>query len=282
MKQFSTSPFSTASIFRESFIFVRRNFGEILRRTWLLAIIGYATFSFFFGEYTIKLEGFLAAPTQAHASILLGLFSISVLLLLFVVTLAVAAVTNLALGDDRKSGLFSIRISYQEFRLYAAWVRLLLLMITLIALASLIGWAIQGGALGYAVETGIVAILVAIALRMGFLLPAVAIAEPRGVIIRRSWNLSEGIVPQLFLFTIAVALPGIVIEVLGELVVRATRLLPILHANGSLRDNIAVFRLTTPIFSILFCVPVMLITLLYAIASAKIYQARTGDPLPPN
>ena len=239
-------------------------------------------FNFFFGEYTIKLDGFLEAPTQAHASILLGLVSISVLLLLFVATLAVAAVTNLVLGHHQRSGLFSIHIGYQEFRLYAASVRLLLLMITLLALASLIGWAIQGTTLGYAVEAGIVAILVAIALRMGFLLPAVAIAEPRGVIIRRSWNLSEGIVPQLFLFTIAVALPGIVIEVLGELVVRATRLLPILHANGSLRDNIAVFRLTTPIFSILFCVPVMLITLLYAIASAKIYQARTGDPLSPN
>ena len=105
------------------------------------------------------------------------------------------------------------------------------------------------------------------------LLPAVAMGETRGVILRKCWKLSDGIFLKLFLFAIAVVLPGLLMELLGEIVARATRLFPVLYANGALQDYINAVRHVVPVFSILFCLPVMLTTLLYAIASTTIYRA---------
>jgi hypothetical protein len=283
MKQDSISRLSVSNIFLESLSFTWRNLGAILRQTWLLAIIGCAMFYFLFNEYMAELESYLAAPTEAHASIVLGLASASVLMLLFVYTLALGAVVDLALGHQRQRGLFSIRIGHQEGRLYAASLRFLLLMIVLAAAAYLLVLGIKTARLGYiveyAAEFGIAAILIAVALRLGFLLPAVAMAETRGVIIRKSWKLADGIFLKLLLFTIVVVLPGLLMELLGELVARAMRPYPALYANGALRDNIIAFRHVAPVFSMLFCLPVMLTTLLYAIASTTIYRALVGTSL---
>ena len=118
---------------------------------------------FFFDEYLNELKNFLVAPTEAHASIVLGLVAASVLLLIFVYTLAVAAVTDLALGHHRQWGLFSIHIGHQEGRLYAATLRFFLLMIIFIAAAYLIILGIKTARLGYivqyAVEAGLLMVL---------------------------------------------------------------------------------------------------------------------------
>ena len=282
MKQNSSFRFSVSGIVLECLTFAWGNLGGILRRIWLLAIVGCAIFYSLFNEYMVELQGFLAAPTEAHASIVLGLVAASVLLLLFVYTLALAAVTDLALGHYRPGGIFSIRIGHQEGRLYAASLRLLLLMTILFAAAYLILLGIRSAGLGVitqiVLEVGIAGTLAAIALRLGFLLPAVAMAERRGVVIRKCWKLSDGIFFQLLLLAIAVLLPGFLMELLGEFVVRATQ--PALYVNGALQNDINTFRHVAPLFSIVFWLPVMLTTVLYAIASTTIYRALKNSSRP--
>ena len=275
MNQISTSRLSVSNLVLECLIFTWHNLGGILRRIWLLTIVGCAIFYSLFNEYMVELQGFLTAPTEAHASMVLGLVAASVLLLLFVYTLTLAAVTDLALGHHRQGGVFSIRIGHQEGRLYAASLRLLLLMTILIAAAYLIILGIRTAGFGhtaqYALEMGIAGTLAVIALRLGFLLPAVAMGERRGVVIRKCWKFSDGIFLPLLLIAIAVVLPGLLLELLGELIARTTQ--PALYVSGALQNDINTFRHVAPIFSILFWLPVMLTTVLYAIASTTIYRA---------
>ena len=109
-----------------SFGFVRRHAITIICRIWLGALLGCVIMYLAFAAYLQNLESFLRISNDAHASIVLVLAGLASLVLVFVYSVTLAPVTDLALGREQEGAL--PRIGNREYRLYAALLRFLLVM----------------------------------------------------------------------------------------------------------------------------------------------------------
>src|SRR5205085_2663810 len=79
-------------------------------------------------SYLTDLLRFLASPNPRIATLALGVLAAGIFLPLFFYAAAVAAASNLALGKKAKNARFNFKIERQEWRLYAAYLRFLLLL----------------------------------------------------------------------------------------------------------------------------------------------------------
>lgn len=260
---------------------IRRNHADILRGIWLPSIAASGLFYITLNLYLGELETFLNAPSEARAAVVLGLVSAAFLLQLLLYMLAVAAVSRLALGQKNPGSWFSLRLGHQEGRLYAASLRFMLLMFVLVAAAwlTLFGLGKVGASPVVQDVAGalLVAVLAVLALRAGFLLPAVAIATRSGLVIRSAWRLSSGIVLPLVVIVLAVGVPGILLELAGEAVSHSVSAVAAGIHPDTIRDRILLVRAISPTFAIFTSLSIMLVLTLQAIASAIVYQDLMED-----
>ena len=227
-------------------------------------------------SYLHELQRFLISPTDAHASIVLALTAVAVLIMLFIYNIALAAVTDLALGHVGPPAL--IKLGHPEYRLYAASLRFVLMMVIPIAMGTIICIELQRivpGLLPIA-EVLVVAGLLVLALRIGFLLPAVAMATRQGEVLRRSWVLSRGIFLRLLAIAVIMVLPGVVFEFLGETFGRMAGVFPVPSGGSTLERHILLFQNIAPAFAALLSLSALLILVMQAIASAKVYRVLVG------
>jgi len=78
--------------------------------------------------YLSELLQFLGAPNPRVASFALGILAAGIFLSLFCYAIAVVSITNLALGKAGRRAWFHVRAERQTWRVYAAYMRFLLLL----------------------------------------------------------------------------------------------------------------------------------------------------------
>src|SRR5437588_1780188 len=175
--------------------FLLRNIA-VLVRLLLLPIAAIAAVLYFsIRAYLSELVVFIASGDPRAASVALAAITACTLLTLFCASVAASSVVNLALGRPLRGSGLQFRTGRQEWRLYAAYLRFLLVITAFLSadyifaaqlLPLLIASAAIATAAGIAVGVvGIVALLAAV----GFLLPII-VARSQGTVLRKA--LREG------------------------------------------------------------------------------------------
>jgi hypothetical protein len=195
--------------------------------------------------------------------------------------------TEAALGRPRHSKFF-FRAGLLEWRLYAAYLRVLLLAAIAVGGPVAVGWAV-GHLLAAAGRIDLVpwafsvayaamlAGLLAIAIRIRFLLAPVVVME-RGPVIRRSLALSSGISFRLLLITAICLAPGIVVQLLAETATRHAGLMPPVQSGASFETLVGVLRGILPEFVTISMAAYFVSLILLVGAAAAVYRARTEEP----
>lgn len=231
--------------------------------------------------YFFELLTFLGLPSDRSGSIILGLVAASMLLLLLLHAMLVMAVTALAMpsADESRRGYFQAK--RKEWRLYAAYLRVLLVMVAVITTLVLLDVAlVQFGT--HQLSMSIVNILAALCLfaaiaRGGFLAAPIVVVEPSGPIVRRSVELSRGNFWRVVVVVIAFVLLGILVEVGGEFLLRSAGVFPTFPPHAALRDVIAKYNAILPGILTLLLFAYLFSAVLLALASASAYRQLTSQ-----
>jgi hypothetical protein len=266
--------------------FAIRNAWKILGRVLLPAIGFWASLYFSFAAYLIELERFLRQPNDHAASLVLGLAMTGFLLPLFFHSILMVAVCKLALGKDTPGGWLQMHVSRDEWRLYAALLRLLL--IAAIALSALyaVFWGIglltgtsSGGALWVpflAQLVGMAAVVWA-AMAVSLLLAPIALEET-GQIVRRAWRLACRSILPLGIVAISFVVPCVLIQMIGEYIMRHSGLVPPMSEQPTLLDIVTVFRSILPALLLVLTVSYVVGATLFAAGAVPAYSALVRRP----
>src|SRR6266567_1727405 len=115
-----------AAIFAYKFFFHR--FWSVLRLLALPIIAAGLVLYVCISLYLSELLRFLGTPDPRVASFALGILAAGIFLSLFCYAIAVVSITNLALGKAGRRAWFHVRAERQTWRVYAAYMRFLLLL----------------------------------------------------------------------------------------------------------------------------------------------------------
>jgi hypothetical protein len=102
----------------------KRGFSLLLLPITAAGFVLYLTLN----RYLAGLRSFLQMPDTRVATLTLGMLAAGLFLSLFCYAIAVSAVSDLALGKPLKDSWLHFRVRRQEWRIYAAYLRLLMLL----------------------------------------------------------------------------------------------------------------------------------------------------------
>ena len=208
---------------RFSYRFLFERFWTALSLLWFPLLLAEVSIYACLMGYFEHLLIYLANPDPRVASLALGLLAASVFLALFFWSIAVAAITNLALGVEAPQTWLYVRARRQEWRLYAGYLRFLLLLSLLSA-----GLAFFLTSLGplLPANSATSALMIAVAIiaamfwftaRVGFLMPPI-VALTSGTILRASWRKSEGLSWRICALIIVLLIPSLLVHIAAEIV----------------------------------------------------------------
>ena len=204
---------------RFSYRFLFERFWTALSLLWFPLLLAQFSIYVCLMGYFEHLLIYLANPDPRVASLALGLLAASVFLALFFWSIAVAAITNLALGVEAPRTWLYLRARRQEWRLYAGYLRFLLLLSLLSA-----GLAFFLTSLGpllpanpAMIALAIVAAMFWFTARVGFLMPPI-VALTSGTILRAAWRKSEGLGGRICALIIVLLIPSLLVHAAGEIV----------------------------------------------------------------
>lgn len=208
---------------RFAYRFLLHRFWSALGLLWFpLLLAEFSVYACLMG-YFEQLLIYLATPDPKVASLALGLLAASVFVSLFFWSIAVAAITNLALGEEASRTWVYLRARRQEWRLYAGYLRFLLLLGLLIAgiafFLSSLGPLLpaNGATSAWLIAMVIVAAIFWFTARVGFLIPPI-VAQTSGTILRASWRKSEGLSWRICVLIIVLLIPSLLVHAVGEIV----------------------------------------------------------------
>jgi hypothetical protein len=189
--------------------------------------------------YISQLLLFLGSPGPQVASIALGTLAAGIFLSLFCYSLAVSSVMNILLGKPQRSPWALLRTERQDWRVYAAYLRLLLIMT-----AGLLGAAIVGASvaplfqISQASAPWLLTLLSAVAVywlvaRIGFLVAPV-IAGGEGPVLRAGWSRSSRSALRNCLLIALLGAPACMVWFAGEFLFRADSAISYATAGSTL------------------------------------------------
>src|SRR5258708_6471271 len=230
-----------AALFAYKF-FVHR-FWSVLRLLALPIIVAGLVLYVCVSLYLAELLRFLGAPDPRVASFALGILAAGIFLSLFCYAIAVAAITNLALGKVERRRWFHFGAQRQEWRVYAAYMRFLLLLgvvfISVYLFSTYVGplLAAMQNAVRWTLTTLSVLIVFSLTARVGFLVaPVVAASE--GPVLRKAWQQSARDFWRNCGLIVLLVVPGLLVQIPGEYVLRAW--VPHVAGNLSFADYTSV------------------------------------------
>ena len=227
-----------------SYRFFFAGWRPLLAAIWLPTGLAAAVLFGLFKIYFVMLARFLDTRDVRLASLTVSLVILGLLLWLLLNVVSSARVARLMDGRaaTHPTGTTGLTV---EARLFAATLRclLVLLLCASIPMAAIIFVARQfppeyrfAGA-GLLAVTLAVVLCIAFLVRCGLLVPALVQFDVRTVL-RRSWQLTRGhFWNLLFVWTVAAALPAVLLQFLGELWTR-----PIVAAEGGVTSLAAAAR----------------------------------------
>ena len=176
--------------------------------------------------YVSELIAFISNGDARAASVALGALTAGIFLCMFFVAIAVSSVTDLILGRRSARGWIHLHPARQDWRLYAAYLRFLLVLSGYISAVYLV-CALALPALGAGRATiGIVSVTAAISgfyvlfARIGFLIPAI-VAGSTGTVLRKALHQGAGVFCRNLVLLVFLSVPGFVIQFAGEALFKA-------------------------------------------------------------
>jgi hypothetical protein len=284
-----------------AYLLLLRNVPTVLGIVWAplsaAAIVSYLTLNEFFALLT----RFSTEPDGHIPTLALGIAACGIFAWLFLYSMAAAALTDrLRAGRGSMWSYFRLRHSY--LRMFAANMRFLFLLVAAMLAAmlflrgvlALLGSASQtvmgdaAALLGRVGQTPLILPVVFLFLvtgwlfaRVGFLIPAVTIAE-RGQIVRRAWALTrKNTWGMIVLWIVLIVLPGAVVQELAEFAVRAAGLvrMPDIYSGDPLgASSFEAIRTVLPGFVIALTISNGLCLVLTVCGAIAIYDSLTARP----
>jgi len=225
------APLSVMEAIRFAYAFLGYRLGPALRLLWLPLLLAGVTLYISLSGYLADLLLFLGAPNPKLASRALGTLAAGIVLALFFYTNAVVSVTNLALERPRDTRWLSLRAGRQEWLLFSAYLRFLLLLVALVACL----WDVSvfmGATLAMPRDVSWLATAVVVMtgtfwlfVRIGFLLPPIAV-RGEGPVFRLAWKQSGKDFWRITAVVVLLLIPGLLVQWVGELLLRASSSVP--------------------------------------------------------
>ncbi len=176
--------------------------------------------------YVSELMAFISSGDARAASVALGALAAGIFLCMFFVAIAVSSVTDLVLGKRKVQGWIHLHPVRQDWRIYAAYLRFLLVLSGYLSAVYLVS-ALALPAIGAGRTTiGLVSVSAAITgfyilyARIGFLIPAI-VAGSTGTVLRKALHEGSGTFCRNLVLSLFLSVPGFVIQFAGEALFKA-------------------------------------------------------------
>jgi len=265
-----------------AFKFAVRKFPQLVRISLApvaaIAVVQYVSL----WVYLSELVTFIVSGDPRTASVALGALTAGLFISVFISAVAVSAIADLLLGNRSERGWLQFSAGRQEWRVYAAYLRFLLLATGFFAgvyvatalLLPLFKWSPSLMAEGAA----LVALggLVCLFARIGFLIPAI-VARSRGTVLRKALYAGAHDFPRNLAIVLLLSTPAIAVEVFGEYLLRLgaspariTIDLPVSYYAQALQHRL-------PEFVVLSSISVMIVLALLTAASVICYRDYVFD-----
>ena len=203
-------------------------FGIVVREFWPLlrvlllpssatAVVLYLSLK----AYLLKLIAFIPSGNPQTASLALGALAAGVFLSMFLAAVAISSVTDLVLLKRRNPRWFNFNIRRQEWRLYAAYLRFLLVAAGFLTAIYVLSALVLPALTTSAATVGIVSASLTIGgcywlfARLGFLIAPI-VARSSGTVLRKAVHQGSGDFGRNLALVVLLSFPGLVIEIAGE------------------------------------------------------------------
>lgn len=268
-----------------AFRFVIERLPQMLARAALPAVSGFVLLYVLISVYLDEIERFLSAPDAQGASLILGIASLAFFSMLFIHVVLRASIAALVLGQPSPGWTF-FPAGHPIWRLYAANLRLMLLGAPVAAIVLKYG-ALPGRPtplfadpdyLSYPVliDALALAIFVYLAARILFLMPPVVLSE-RGQIVRRAWRLGSGNVWRMIIISVALAVPGVLLQIVVETIFQAFGMLPTITVGATLSEIVRVLQHNLPQLILSWFLGYLLNMILMVVGGAYAYRHITAQ-----
>lgn len=255
-------------------VFPARNLKAVALRVALPALAGWAVLYASAYLYLSELRSYLGLPSDRSGSIILGLVAAGLLLLLLLHATLTSAVATLAMGRT-EDGQSYFRAKRREWRLYAANLRVLLVIVFLVAAVIAVRLSLGDYDVALVAPLSNLVIVVGVFVllaRCVFLAPPIVSVEGSGPIVRRAAFLSKGNFWRISMILVILSLPGFLIEVVGEKVLRAVGIFPSVAGPTTFNDVLVIYSHILPGILVLVAIAYLVNVLLVTIASVAVYR----------
>jgi len=225
------APLSVMEAVGFAYSFLGYRLGTTLGLLWLPFLLAGVTLYACLSGYLTDLLLFLSAPNPKLASRALGTLAAGIVLSLFLYTSAIVSVTNLALERPRDSRWLSLRAGRQEWLLFWAYLRFLLLIVALVVCLWEVS-ALAGTALAMPRDVSWLATAVVVMaatfwlfVRIGFLLPPIA-ARAEEPVLHLAWKRSGKDFWRITAVVLLLLVPGLMVQLVSEWLLRAWSSVP--------------------------------------------------------
>lgn len=191
--------------------------------------------------YLSELLLFLQAPDPRVASFALGVLAAGIFLSLFCYAIAVVAVADLVLGKAPKRPWNAFKAQRREWRVYAAYMRFLLLLsmvfvsVYLLAAYVLPLFALPQNFVAPVLAVGSALVVFWLTARIGFLVPPVVFSS-EGPVLRNAWQRSRHDTLRNIALLAMLLVPGLLVQVAGEYALQFGAWAPRLTGNLPFAD----------------------------------------------
>ena len=256
-----------------------RQFWVLVRVSWLpftlAALVLYGSLE----SYLAGLLAFLAAPNERTASLALGTLTGGVLVSLFCYAVGIAAIGRVIAGATARPSIFQFQAERAEWRLYAAYLRFLLLTAIVAAVLTFLAQYVAPrlgipGRMASTAATGIGCVAVyALVVRIGFFIAPLA-ANKQGPIIRAAWATSRQDVLRTAGLLIFLVLPGLLIQTAGEYLLREWLGISLFGGDVPIVDSTRFLERALAGFLTVVSASVFVTIVLLTAGSVSFYEAR--------
>ena len=272
----SDEPASVLQAALSAYGFLFRQFGDVLRAVILPVTAAGLVLYCSLGFYLSELLSFLDTPDPKVASLALGTLAAGFFLCLFFYAMAAVAISDLV-RDRRRGKSLQFRAERQEWRVYAAYLRLLLVVSAILAAVGVL--SASAASLPFVPRDVVLwlgAAVAAIALywllaRIGFLVTPI-VARSEGAVLRRGYEMSAGHLWRNCALIALLSLPGLMIQIAGEYGLRAATGKPFAGGNLPLADSARLMGDTLAGFLALASVSVSVSIVLLTAGAMAVYR----------
>ena len=252
--------------------FVWKNAASIVRRIGALCLAGALSIYGFFSVYMWELQAYLSNPQDSVGSRVLGIAALALLVLVFLHSLVVARVAQLALGVEAKGEFLGI--TRAEWRLYTANLQFCIVLLFFVlaffglhAVTERLHWP-HGQWLH--IFQGL--FLFWLTTRLWFLLAPVCVTNTKGEVLLVSWRRSAGRFWRIALLLTAIVLTAYIVQAAVGMILHAAGFIAPLPTSEALAGYVSSYRENLLPMVVMTNIAYIVFVVLAAVASAQVYS----------